>query len=135
MIKQTYYKISYVSTYSEVKEEIVSVTLNLSNHVTQKEFKNVTSVDTSDLALKTNVAEIKSKVDDIDVDKINDIDKLQGKNYVEDNYLYFSQKYEFVETNNFNNFLSGRSSGISNEKFEPIEEKNTPIMCFNKVLP
>ena len=30
---------SYVSTYSEVEEEIVSVTLNLSNYVKQKEFK------------------------------------------------------------------------------------------------
>ena len=33
---------TYVATYSEVEEEIVSVTLNLSNYVTQKEFKNVT---------------------------------------------------------------------------------------------
>ena len=52
---------NYVSTYSEVKEEIASVTLKLSNYVTQKEFKNVTNVDTSDFALKTNVAEIKKK--------------------------------------------------------------------------
>ena len=49
--------------------------------------------------------------------------------------MYFSQKYEYVETNNSNNFLSWRSSRISNEKFEPLEEKNTPIMSFNKVLP
>ena len=67
---------SYVPTYSEVEEEIVSVTLNLSSYVTQKEFKNVTKVDTSDFALKTNVAEIKKKVDDIDVAKINSIDEL-----------------------------------------------------------
>ena len=65
---------SYISTYSEVEEEIVSVTFNLSHYVTQKEFKNVTKVDTSDFALKTNVAEIKKKVDDIDVDKTNFID-------------------------------------------------------------
>ena len=58
---------SYGPTYSEVKEEIVSVTLNLSNYVTQKEFNIVTKVDTSDFALKTNDAEIKKKVDSIDV--------------------------------------------------------------------
>ena len=29
---------SYVPIYPEVKEEIVSVTLNLSNYITQKEF-------------------------------------------------------------------------------------------------
>ena len=73
---------SYVPTYSEVEEEIVTVTLNLSNYVTQKEFKSLTKVDTSDFALKTNVAEIKKKVDDIDVDKINGIDELQGKNFL-----------------------------------------------------
>ena len=33
---------SYVPTYSEVKEEIVSVTLNLSNYVIENEFKNIT---------------------------------------------------------------------------------------------
>ena len=71
----------YVPSYSEVEEEIVSVTLNLSSCVTQNKFKNLTgNVDTSDFALKTNVAEIKNKVDDIDVDKINSIDELQGKN-------------------------------------------------------
>ena len=75
---------SYIPNYSKVEEEIVSVTLNLSKYVTQKEFKNVTKVDTSDFALKTNVAEIKKKVDDIDVDKIDFIDELQGKNFVED---------------------------------------------------
>ena len=36
--------------------EIVSVTPNLSNYVTHKKMKNVTKVDTSDFALKTNVA-------------------------------------------------------------------------------
>ena len=69
---------SYVPTYSEVEEEIVSVTLNLSNYVTQKEFKNITgNVDTSDFALETNPAEIKKKVDNINVDKINSTDELQ----------------------------------------------------------
>ena len=76
---------SYVPAYSEVQETIVSVTLNLSNYVTQKEFKNATNVDTFDFSLKTNVFEIKKRVDDIDVDKINSIDELQGKNYVEEN--------------------------------------------------
>ena len=83
---------SYVPTYSELGEEIVSVTLNVSNYVTQKEFKSLTKVDTSDFALKTNIAEIKKKVDGIDVAKINRIDELQGKNYIEDSYLYLNRK-------------------------------------------
>ena len=81
---------TYVPTYSEVEEEIGSVTLNLSNYVTQKEFKNLTKVDTSDEIATDNVAEIKKKVDDIDVDKIDFIDELQGKNYIEDSCLYLN---------------------------------------------
>ena len=86
---------SYVPACSEVQEEIISVTLNLSNYVTQKEFKNVTKVDTSNFALKINVAEIKKKVDDIDVDKINSIDELQGRNCDEDSYLYLNEECEY----------------------------------------
>ena len=33
---------SYVPTYSEVTEEIVSVTIKLSNYITYEEFKYVT---------------------------------------------------------------------------------------------
>ena len=66
----------YFPTYSPIRNKIVDLKLNLSDYVTQKEFKNLTKVDTSDFALKTNVPEIKSRVDDIDVDKINIIDKL-----------------------------------------------------------
>ena len=55
-------KKTYVPTYSEAKEEIISVTLNISNYVTQKEFKNLTgSVDTSDFPLKRNIGEVKKK--------------------------------------------------------------------------
>ena len=97
---------TYVPTYSEVEEEIVSVTLNLSNYVTQKESKNVTKVDTSDFALKTNIAEIKKKVDDIDVDKIDFIDELQGKNFVEDSYLYFKPEYRYFKTTGIKSVLS-----------------------------
>ena len=71
---------SYIPTYSEVEEQIVSITLNLSNYVAQKEFKSLTKVDTSDFALKTNVAEIKKKFGDINVDKIDFIDELHSKN-------------------------------------------------------
>ena len=97
---------TYAPTYFEVEEEVVSVTLNLSNYVTQKEFKSVTKVDTSDFALKTNVAEIKKKVNDIDVDKIGFIDELQGKNYIEGSYLYLNQKYKYFKTD-IKNFCLG----------------------------
>ena len=128
---------TYFPTYSEVEEEIFSVTLNLSNYVTQKEFKNVTKVDTSDFALRTNVAEIKKKVDDIEIDKVNGIDELQGKNYIEDSYLYLNQKYIYFkhDKTDTQKLLSWQSAGISNEKLTPIKDANSPSLLFEKARP
>ena len=131
------YKMAYVPTYSEVEEEIVRVTLNLSNYLTQKEFKNVTKVDTSDFALKANVAEIKKKVDDINVDKIEFVDEIQGKNYIEDSYLYLNQKYKYFKYDKADTqkLLSWQSAGISNEKLTPIKGTNFPSLLFEKTKP
>ena len=128
---------SYVPAYSEVEEEIVSVTLNLSNYVTQKEFKSLTKVDTSDFALKTIVAENKKKFDDIDIDKMNGIDELQGKKYVEDSYLNLNQKYKYFEADKTDTqkLLSWQSAGISNEKLTPIKDTNSPSLLFEKAKP
>ena len=123
---------NYIPTYSEVEEEIVSVTLNLCNYVTQKEFKNVTKIDTSDFALKTNVAEIKKKVDDIDVDKIDFIDEFQGKNYIEDSYLYFTPEYRYFKTTGVKSVLSGKSIGLSDEKLKSIQDDNFPELLYDK---
>ena len=128
---------SYIPTYSEVKEEILSVTLNLHNYVTQKELKSLTKVDTSDFAWKTNVAEIKKKVDGIDVAKVKSIDELQGKNYIEDSYLYLNQKYKYLEVDKTDTqkLLSWQSVGISNEKLEPPKDENSPKVLFEKTKP
>ena len=52
----------YFPAYSTARNEIGSVKLNLSNYITQEEFKNLTKVDTSNFALKTNVVEVKKKL-------------------------------------------------------------------------
>ena len=89
----------YVPTYSTARNEIVEVKLNLSDYVTQKEFKNLTgNIDTSDFALKTNVAEIESRVDDIDVDKINIIDELQVKKFLKKVIYSFNQSINILKS-------------------------------------
>ena len=134
LIKKTYYKMSYVPTYSEVEEEIISVTLNLKNYVTQKEFKSLTKVDTSNFALKTNVAEFKKKVDGIDVAKINSIDEIQGKNYIEFSYLYLNQKYKYFKADktDTHKLLSFQSIEISNEKLTPIKTQILHHYCLKR---
>ena len=47
-----------------------NVKVDLSNYATKTDLKNVTHVDTSSLALKTNLASLKTEVDKLDIDKI-----------------------------------------------------------------
>ena len=42
----------------------------MSNYATKTDLKNVTHVDTSSSALKTNLASLKTDVDKLDIDKI-----------------------------------------------------------------
>ena len=46
----------------------INVTIDLSNYATKDDIKNITHVDTSSFALKTNLANLKSEVDKLDVD-------------------------------------------------------------------
>ena len=51
----------------------INVTVDLSNYATKDDTKNITHVDTSSFALKTNLANLKSEVDKLDVDKLKPI--------------------------------------------------------------
>ena len=48
----------------------VNVTVDLSNYATKTDSKNVTHVDTSIFALKTNLANLKTEVDKLDIEKL-----------------------------------------------------------------
>ena len=48
----------------------LNVTIDLSNYATRADIKNIPHVDTSNFALKTNLANLKTKVDKLDIDKL-----------------------------------------------------------------
>ena len=48
----------------------INVKVDLSNYATKIDLKNVTHVDTSSFALKTNLANLRTKVDKLDIDKL-----------------------------------------------------------------
>ena len=48
----------------------INVTVDLSNYATKDDIKNITHVDASSFALKTNLANLKIEVDKLDVDKL-----------------------------------------------------------------
>ena len=66
----------------------INVKVDVSNYTAKTDLKNVTHVDTSSFALKTNLASLKTEVDKLDIDKLVpvpvDLSKLSDvvKNYV-----------------------------------------------------
>ena len=48
----------------------INVKVDLSSYATKTDLKNVTYLDTSGFALKTNLANLKTEVDKLDIDKL-----------------------------------------------------------------
>ena len=46
----------------------ISVKVDLSNYATKADIKNITHIDTSNFALKTNLANLKTEIDKLDTD-------------------------------------------------------------------
>ena len=63
----TYYP-PYKSSSNNIKVE-----LDLANYATKDDVKNITHVDVSSFASKTNLAALKTEVDKIDVDKLKTV--------------------------------------------------------------
>ena len=53
--------------------ENMKIRIDLSNYATKADIKNITHVDTSGFALKTNLANLKTEVDKLDTDKLKTI--------------------------------------------------------------
>ena len=63
------YKMSYYLPYKSSSNN-VKVELDLTNYATKTDLKNITHVDVSSFAGKTNLAALKTEVDKIDTDKL-----------------------------------------------------------------
>ena len=48
----------------------INVKVDLSNYATKADIKNISHIDTSSFALKTNLANLKTEVDKLDIDKL-----------------------------------------------------------------
>ena len=65
-------------------EENIKVKIDVTNYATKEDIKDITHVDTSNFALKTNLANLKTEVDKLDIDKLVPIphDLSQFRNVV-----------------------------------------------------
>ena len=65
------YKISqYFSKPYEPFGRDINVMVDLSNYATKADIKNITHIGTSGFALKTNLANLKAEIDNLDIDKL-----------------------------------------------------------------
>ena len=106
----------------------INVTVDLSNYATKDDIKNITHVDTSSFALKTNLANLKIEVYKLDIDKLAtvpvDLSKLSNvvKNDVVKKTVYDKlvakvndiDTRDFVLKNNFNTKFTGLENKIPN---------------------
>ena len=87
----------------------INVKVDLSNYATKTDLKNVTHVDASSFALKTNLASLKTEVDKLDIDKLVpvpvDLSKLSDvvKNDVVKKAVYdkLAAKVNNIDTSDF----------------------------------
>ena len=87
----------------------INVKVDLSNYVTKADIKNISYVDTSSFASKSNLASLKAEVDKLDIDKLApvhvDLSKLSDvvKNYVVKKGVYdkLVARVNSIDTNAF----------------------------------
>ena len=93
---------SYYPPYKGSSNNI-KVDLELSNYATKTDLKNITHVDVSSLASKTNLAALKSEVDKIDIDKLKTapVDLAKLTNAIENDLVkktVYNTKVTSIET-------------------------------------
>ena len=70
--KRVDYKMSFDPPYKSSSSNI-KVELDLTNYATKTDLKNITHVDVSSFASKTNLAALNAEVDKIDIDKLKTV--------------------------------------------------------------
>ena len=71
--KRLYYKMSTYYPPCKSSSNNIKVELDLTNYATKTVLKNITHVDVSSFASKTNLAALKTEVDKIDADKLKTV--------------------------------------------------------------
>ena len=69
-IKRTFYKMSPYFSKPHRSFRNINGKVDFSNYATTSDLKNATGIDTSNFALKSNLASLKSEVDKLDIDKL-----------------------------------------------------------------
>ena len=108
----------------------INVKVDLSNYATKTDLKNVSHVDASSFAIKSNLASLKTGVDKLNVDKLVDLSILSDvvKNDVvkKTEYNKLVTKFDNIDTTNFVKKIKYEKDGPDFEdKIVKVDKKNT----------
>ena len=119
----------------------ISVKVNLSNYATKTDLKNVSHVDVSSFALKSNLASLKTEVDKIDADKLKTVpvDLAKLSNVVKNDVIKKTEYDKLVaEVNDIDNtnFVSRtkyeKDVPDFEDKTDKIDKKNLMLLIWLK---
>ena len=112
----------------------ISVKVDLSNYATKTDLKNVSHVDVSSFALKSNLASLKTEVDKIDADKLKTypVDLAKLSNVVKNDVIKKTEydkvvaKVNGIDNTNFVSRTKYEKDGSDFEnKIDNIDKRNT----------
>ena len=112
----------------------ISVKVDLSNYATKTDLKNVSHVDVSSFALKSNLASLKTEVDKIDADKLKTypVNLAKLSNVVKNDVIKKTEydkvvaKVNGIDNTNFVSRTKYEKDGSDFEnKIDNIDKRNT----------
>ena len=112
---------SYYPQYEDFSNNI-KVELDLSKYATKDDVKNITHVDVSSYATKTNLAALKTEVDKIDVDKLKTVpdDLAKLSNVVKNEVV---EKTDFSADTYVTRTKFSTDTNALDDKFDKVEKK------------
>ena len=116
--KRVYYKMSYYPPYKSSSNNF-KVKLDLTNYATETDLNNITHVDTSSFASKTNLAALNTEVDKIDIDKLKTapVDLAKLTNAVENDFVKKKTVYNTKVTS-----IEGQLAGITKNTIDNLAD-------------
>ena len=119
--ERVYYKMSYYPPYKSSSNNI-KVELDLSNYATKDDVKNITLVDVSSYATKTNLEALKTEVDKIDIDKLKTMpDNLAKLSNVVKNEVV--KKTDFSADTSVTRTKFNTDTNALDDKIDKVEKK------------
>ena len=122
----------YFPPYNNFRETI-KVELDLSNYASKKDIKDITHIDASGFAPKTNLAALKTEVDKIDTDKLKTVpDDLAKLTNVAKNEVV--KKTDFSADDYVKRTKFSANTNALDDKIDKVEKKIPNVTHVNLVL-